>query len=109
MIIRNSAVVVGLALTVLGSAPSAQADENMYLQQIRQPNKLFITITNSQLIQLGLIACETMRVNINGGMSMAQARGLADKAVAQAAYSMGLESDRASNMNITSAAEDNLC
>ena len=91
------------------AAPVAHADQNMYLQQIREPNRLFITITNSQLLRLGYVACDTMRVNINGGMSMAQARGQADKAVAQGAYSMGLESDRASNMNITSAAEDNLC
>lgn len=103
-------VATGAALLgLLGAAPTAHADESMYLQQVREPNKLFISVTNRQLLTLGYAACDAMRSAIKGGMSMAHARAQADQTVARTAHSMGLESDRASNMNITQEAEHNLC
>lgn len=102
-------VVAIAAAALLVSAPTAHADEGMYLQQIRQPNKLFIEVTNSQLLKLGYAACGAMRSAMNAGMSMASARAQADQTVAQTANVMGLESDLASNMHITEEAENNLC
>jgi hypothetical protein len=93
----------------LGVAAPAQADENMYLQQIRQPNRVFIDVSNSQLLRLGYVACEVMQSKLNGGLPISGARSFSDKAVAQTAYAMGLESDRATNMAITEFAEDYLC
>lgn len=95
--------------SLFGAVPTAHADESMYLQQIRQPNKVFISATNSQLLKLGYAACGAMRSALNQGMSMSSARSQADQAVAQTAYAMGLGSDRATNMNITQEAEGNLC
>lgn len=105
----GSALTVSATIAALGIAAPAHADENMYFQDIRQPNQLFISVTDSQLLTLGYTACNAMTASIKNGMSMGSARAQADTAVAQAAYSMGLESDRASNMNITEAAENNLC
>lgn len=107
--IRFGSVVAAVMMALLGTAPTALADENSYLQQMRQPNKVFIRVTNNQLLKLGYAACSAMRSAINAGMSMAQARSQGDGAVAQLAYAMGLESDRATNMNITQEAEGNLC
>lgn len=105
-------IVATLVLALFGlvlAASPAQADEGTYLQQIRQPNQVFITVTNAQLLKLGYVGCGAMRAAINSGTSMANARGQADQAIAQAANTMGLESDRATVMNITEEAEHNLC
>lgn len=108
---RLVAVAVAALVGAIGAAPIAHADESMYLSQIRQPNKLFTSLTNDQLLRLGYVACNAIRVNMANGMSMASARNQADQAVASSATGqMGLSSiDRASAMHITEEAEHNLC
>lgn len=108
---RFGVLAVALVVGVFGPVPVAHADESMYLQQIRQPNKLFVSVTNAQLLRLGYVACDSIRVNMNNGMSMASARNQADQAVASSATGeLGLSYiDRASVMHITEEAEHNLC
>lgn len=89
--------------------PTARAAENGYLRQLRQPNMLFISATDRQLLALGRTACNAMRSALDAGAPIARARSQADQAVAMAAHAMGLESDRASNMHITEEAERHLC
>jgi hypothetical protein len=101
------AVVTGFA--AVGLAAPAHADESMYLQEMREPNKLFVQITDSQLLRLGYLACEVMRSKIADGLPMSGARSFSDKAVASAMNSMGVDVDRASYMHITQDAEDFLC
>ncbi|MCP9276992.1 hypothetical protein [Mycolicibacterium arenosum] len=96
---------------LLGAAPPAIADEGLYLNQMRQKNKLFVDLTNEQLLQLGYVACKAMQTSLRSGTSIAIARGQSDRSVASAATdSLGLSDiDRASVMHITQDAEDFLC
>lgn len=111
--LKNSVAVPTVAIlaciAALGLAAPAQADENLYLEQMRQPNRVFIDVSNGQLLRLGYVACDVMQSKLNSGLPISSARSYSDKAVAQTAYSMGLESDRATNMFITEVAEDYLC
>ena len=103
------ALIAFASVAALSVAPAAIADDSVYLQQMREPGKLFIEVTNSQLLTLGNIACEVMRSKVSEGLSIAVARSYSDKAVASTMNSMGLDVDRASFMNITQDAEDYLC
>ena len=109
--IRFGAVVVAAVVGMLGVAPLANADESTYLNQMRQKNKLFVALTNDQLIRLGYVACKTMRTSMSSGNSVATARSHSDQAVASTATGiLGLSQlDRASAMHITQDAEDYLC
>ena len=108
--IRVGAVVVAAVVGMLGVAPLANADESTYLNQMRQKNKLFVDLTNDQLIRLGYVACKTMRASISSGTSVAIARSHSDKAVASTAGTLGVSDiDLASVMHITQDAEDYLC
>jgi len=80
-----------------------------YLNQIRQSNKLFVNMTDEQLLELGAVACES--IASNGTVDAAAARSAADQAVAAAATGrLGLPSiDRASVMNIVQDASAYLC
>ena len=111
MVIRFGAVVVAAMLGMLSTAPLANADESTYLNQIHQKNKLFVVLTDDQLLRLGYVACETLRASTSSGMSLGSARSQADQSVASTATGrLGLSSiDRASVMNITQDAEDYLC
>lgn len=110
-LIRIGTVVVAAAVGMLGAAPPANADESLYLNQIRQKNKLFTDLTNDQLIRLGYVACRTMQDSTSAGIPLPSARSRSDQAVASAATEgLGLPSiDRASVMHITQDAEDYLC
>ncbi len=103
------ALAVFISFAAVSFAPPAQADEGLYLQQIREPGKLFVQVTDSQLLKLGYLACEVMQSKIASGSPIPNARSASDKAVASAMYSMGVDVDRASFMNITQDAEDYLC
>jgi len=109
--IRFGAVVVAAVVGMLGVAPLANADESTYLNQMRQKNKLFVALTNDQLIQLGYVACKIMRSSVSSGTSVAIARSHSDKAVAATARgTLGVRDiDLASVMHITQDAEDYLC
>lgn len=86
--------------SVLLSAP-AHADENTYLQQMRQPNSLFMDVSDSQLLRLGYVACQAMM----NGQSMAQAHA----AVSQTAVGMGLSPNMGSVNSIVNEASGYLC
>lgn len=110
--VRFVAVAVAAMVAMLGAtAPLANADESVYLNQIRQKNKLFVDLTNDQLIRLGYVACKTLQASISSGMTVGNARSQADQAVASSATGgLGLSYiDRASVMHITQDAEDYLC
>ncbi len=99
------------ALSILvAAAPDAHADESMFLQQAQAKEPITdMGASNAQLLRLGYLVCEVMRTNINNGMSMAQSRSKADKAVGTAAYNMGLNPNQGGVMLLTQEAEDNLC
>lgn len=107
---RVAPALVALAsVAALSFAPAAHADENLYLQQMREPGKLFVGVTNNQLLRLGYVACDVMRSTTASGLPISAGRSASDKAVASMMNSMGLAVDRASFMNITQDAEDYLC
>lgn len=113
MMLRFGAVAVAAALGMLVAVPLANADEGVYLNQVRPNNKLFVDLTNDQFIRLGHVACATLRTCIRSGMSLGNARNRADRAVASTATErLGLSYiyiDRASVMHITQHAEDYFC
>lgn len=110
---KRTTATAGLAIlasiTALSAAIPAHADNNTFLQQMHKPNMVFIAISDSQLLRLGYVACDVMQTKLDSGLPISNARSYSDQAVAQAAYAMGLESDRATTMHITEAAEDFLC
>jgi Protein of unknown function (DUF732) len=106
---RVGLIAVAATGFLLCVAPVASADQSMYLNELHGAHKLFVPLTNDQALQLGNAACGAMRSGINSGMSMANARHQGDLAVANAAQRIGIDIDLASEMNVTQAAENNLC
>ncbi len=109
MTLKSFTTALLVAAALLGAAPVATADEDTFLDQIRQKNKLSMSATNGQLLRLGYVACQTMTVSINNGTTMGSARHAADDAVAAEANRMGLQPNMPSVMHITQDAEDYLC
>ena len=96
--------VSGLAISAaLSFAAPAQADEGVYLQQVRSTTSRLFSASDFQLLQLGYVACQAL----GGGQTSLEA----DDAVARAAYYMAprLMTGLAGSRFITDAADDNLC
>ncbi len=84
----------------------AHADENGYLQQVRSTTSRLFSASDSQLLQLGYVACQAF----GSGPHTPQTSLLADEAVAKAAYyNMGLRTGLPGSRFITDAADNNLC
>lgn len=105
---RFGSVAVMAVVVGLGSAPAASADDNSYLQEVRAKTAGMFSAGNSQLLQVGYVACRTLRNSVNNGLSASSARSQSDQAVAGAAWNMGLTPGKAGSMWITEAAEHNL-
>ena len=96
-----------LVTGLLSTAPAAEADQNMYLNEIDQ--RIDTPLSIEQALQLGQVACNAIRQGINAGLSMGKARAQADEAVGQAQNSMGIGLNMAEGMFLVEAAEDQLC
>ncbi len=94
-----------VSVSAIGLATPAHADEDGYLQQVRSTTSRLFSASNSQLMQLGYVACQ----GFGGGPHTPQTSLQADNAVAKAAYDMGLMTGLAGSRFITDAADDNLC
>lgn len=102
---RPTVVIAVVAATVV-FAPVAHAGENGYLQQVRATTSDLFSASDSQLLQLGYVACQAF----GSGPHTPQTSLQADEAVAKFAYyKMGLRTGLAGSRFITGAADDNLC
>jgi len=104
----TAAAVFAVAVTfTLAGAPIACADENMYLNQVA--NTLSVSLTPSQALKLGNVACKAVHSATANGMTLGKARAAADDAVGWAQNDMGLGLSMADGMHLVDAAVDQLC
>ncbi|WP_454788906.1 hypothetical protein [Mycolicibacterium lutetiense] len=104
-----------VAVLALVAAPTAAADENGYLREIR--GKVEAPLTDPEALQLGHTACTAIRDAVSRGVSLGQARHAADQAVGHAAHELngdfglgpGFGLTMPDGMFLVEAAEHQLC
>ena len=92
-----------VSFAAVSFATPAHADNTAFLQEVNQQYKVFINLSNNQLLQLGYAACEAISAGLKGAQR--------DQAVAYfGTGKMGLPMvDEATAHNIATAAARNLC
>ena len=102
-----SALVALVLLAAVGGAPTASADEGMYLNEVRQ--KVKAPLTDAQALQLGQVACNAIRDGVKSGLSLGSSRAKADAAVGRAQHDLGLSLSMPDGMFLVEAAGHQLC
>lgn len=99
----GSASAVFVCLAAVSVAAPANADNTAFLQEVNQQYKVFINLSNNQLLQLGYAACDAISAGLKGAQR--------DQAVAYfGTGKMDLPMvDEATAYNIATAAARNLC
>ena len=100
---------MAVALTAMLIAPTAQADENQYLNQVATSTATNRKLTRDQALALGNTACQAVRSAVANGMTLGKARAQADQAVGYASQKMGLDLGQADGMLLVDAAVAQLC
>ena len=102
-------IAVAVALTAMLIAPTAQADQNRYLNQVANSTATNRQLTRDQALALGNTACQAVRSAMANGMSLGNARSRADQAVGYASQNMGLDIGLGDGMLLVDAAVAQLC